>query len=81
MNKVLDSGLPDHTNPRHVPGRAHIEWCRERALSALSRGELGNALGTLNADLMRDPSTKHIKPPWDELTTVSAARKFVENMK
>lgn len=49
-------------NPRHqiATPEIHREWCKKRALSYLSRGEIGNALANLNADLMRHEVTKHL---------------------
>lgn len=57
---------PQHVNPRHVPGRSHAQWCKEKALACLNANKpfaFSNAYAQLYADLIRDKSTKHLKLP------------------
>lgn len=74
------SDNPQHVNPRHVEGRTHIEWCRQKALNTLKGGRdfaLANAYAQLNADLMRNPTTKHIKLP-NEVRSIGEFQTWIE---
>ena len=36
----------------------HIEWCKERALEYVDRGELSNAMASMGSDLEKHPETE-----------------------
>ena len=62
-----------------VDHETHIAWCKRRALACLERGEVGNAMAGLYADLLRHPTTKHLADRI-EYMSLPDARAFVEGL-
>lgn len=36
----------------------HVEWCKQRALAYVDRGDVQNAFASLNSDLRKHPETE-----------------------
>ena len=64
----------------------HIQWCKDRALEYLDRGDLANALASMLSDLSKHPETeKHagiqmgvMMMMAGRLSTEPEMRKFIE---
>lgn len=37
----------------------HLQWCKERALEYVRRGEINNAITSMGSDLSKHPETKN----------------------
>ena len=37
----------------------HLEWCKQRALEYVERGELSNAMASMGSDLEKHPDTEN----------------------
>jgi len=45
----------------HTPeGKAHLEWCLERALIEYDAGSVTNAIASVISDLRKDPTTQKL---------------------
>jgi len=79
---TIDGSGYEGGNPRAGKYKDHLDWCKRRCLDELSKpsylGQLGNAIGQLNADFMRGEQTKHLVIP--DVSSVEELRAFVEDL-
>ena len=67
----------------------HMDWCKQRALAYVDRGELHNAFNSLATDLSKHPETRDhaaielgmMRLVAGQLETEAEMRRFIEGMR